>query len=666
MKLFYLGVCMILVSNTELNAQYTKHIIQFKDKGNNHYSILNPSTYLSPKAIARRTKQNLVIDSSDLPVSRAYLDSIRNVPNVVVLNWSKWLNQALIETPDANALAKINSFPFVKTTLPIAAVAKPQNDEIINKRFKETVTPLPDRSLISQPNNQRQVLGDLGNSINYGNNFKQIQIHEGEYLHNLGFTGRNVTIAFLDAGYQGYKTNPVFDSARIQNRILGEYDFVKNEQSVNEDHIHGMYCLSTVASNRPGSMVGTAPHANFWLFRTEDAATEFPIEEQHWAVAAEFADSAGADMISSSLGYAEFNDPSFNHTYSQRDGNTTIITLAADIAARKGIIVMNSAGNSGGLTNDFKYVSCPADGDSVVAVGAVDVNGTIATFSSYGPNGAGRLKPNIVSVGQGTIISNTAGNAVSGNGTSFSNPNVAGLIACLWQAFPELTNMQIIDEVQKSAHKYASPDARFGYGIPNFRKAFYSLLNKSFSVNIVSSGCSATINWTSKDNRSMKYDVERKIPSDTGFLKIATINGQSDSFKLNSYSYKDLLTSGSPNEQVAYRIRQYTTADTSVVFYSSTFQLTEICTLGDRLLVRPNPFSSYIHIVLGTTNSLSKLSISLTDMQGRILYRYERPKQPGNLYIDIPTRAVPAGVYILTVRDSNKIMYSRKMVKQAL
>ena len=666
MKLFYLGVCMILLWSTELNAQYTKHIIQFKDKGGNAHSLSNPSTYLSSKAIARRTKQKIGIDSTDLPVTQSYLDSIRNVPNVTILNYSKWLNQVLIQTPDANALARINGFPFVKTTRPIATMAKPQDDEIINKRFKETITPLPDRSLISQSNNQRQVLGGLGNTINYGNNFRQIQIHEGEYLHNLGFTGRNVTIAFLDAGYQGYKTNPVFDSVRLQNRILGEYDFVKNEQSVNEDHVHGMYCLSTVASNRPGSMVGTAPHANFWLFRTEDAATEFPIEEQHWAAAAEFADSAGVDMISSSLGYAEFNDPSFNHSYSQRDGNTTIITIAADLAARKGIIVMNSVGNSGGLATDFKYVSCPADGDSVVAVGATDVNGNIAAFSSYGPNGAGKLKPNIVSVGQGTIISNTAGNASSGNGTSFSNPNVAGLIACLWQAFPEFTNMQIIDEVQKSAHKFTNPDARYGYGIPNFRKAFYSLLNRSFSANIVSSGCSATISWTSKDNKSMRYELERKMESDTGFIKIATLNGQSDSFKLNNYSYKDLLITGSPSEQVAYRLKQSTTADTTVVLYTNAFQLTEICTVGDRLIVRPNPFSSNISIVLGTSNSVSKLSISLADMTGKTLYRFVGSKQSGNLYLDIPTPSLPAGLYILTVRDAKKILYTRKVVKQVL
>ncbi|MBC7829640.1 MAG: S8 family peptidase [Chitinophagaceae bacterium] len=666
MKFLYTSICMILLWYTNTNAQYTKHVVQLKDKKGSPHTILNPSSYLTSKAVLRRSRQNIAVDSTDLPISPAYFDSIRKVPNVTILNVSKWLNQVLIQTSDANALSKINAFPFVRSSRAIAAVARPQDDEIINKRFRETVTPLPDRSLISRPNNQRQVLGIVGNTINYGNNARQIQIHEGEYLHNLGFTGQNITMAFLDAGYFGYKTNPAFDSVRLQNRILGEYDFVNNETSVNEDHIHGMYCLSIVASNRPGSMVGTAPHAKFWLFRTEDAATEYPVEEQNWAVAAEFADSAGADMISSSLGYAEFSDPSFNHLYPQRDGNTSLITIAADLAAKKGMIVMNSAGNSGGLANQYKYVSCPADGDSVVAVGATDMNGNIAAFSSWGPNGAGKLKPNIVSVGQGTIIANTAGNATAGNGTSFSNPNIAGLIACLWQAFPEFSNMQIIDEVQKSAHKYNNPDERFGYGIPNFRKAFYSLLNRSFSANITSSGCSTTINWTGKDTKAMKYEIERKIGSDTGFFKIATINGQSDSFRLNAYSFKDVLIAGSPNEQVSYRLRQYTTADTSVLLYSSTFLLTDICTLGDRLIVRPNPFQNNINLVLGTTRDVTRLSISLTDMKGRTLYQYQGSKSSGNLYLNIPSVSLPAGIYILTVRDSKKIMYTKKLVKQVL
>ncbi|WP_315817438.1 S8 family serine peptidase [Paraflavitalea speifideaquila] len=207
--------------------------------------------------------------------------------------------------------------------------------------------------------------------------------------------------------------------------------------------------------------------------RTEQVGVEYPVEEQYWTAAAEFADSAGADMISSSLGYADFDDHAFDHTYAQRDGNTSIITRAADYAARKGMIVMNSAGNYGNRTDDLKFVICPADGDSVVAVGSVNNAGIIAGSSSWGPNSKGRIKPNIVSVGQGAIMANVNGNPMSSNGTSFSNPNVAGLIACLWQAFPELNNMAIIDAVQRSAHKFNNPDERFGYGLPDFKKRWY-------------------------------------------------------------------------------------------------------------------------------------------------------------------------------------------------
>ena len=664
MKFFYTGICIFLLCSTGLKAQYIKHIVQFTDKKGTAHTIANPSSYLSAKALLRRSRQNITIDSTDLPVSTAYLDSIRNVPKVTVLNTSKWLNQVLIQTSDPDALAKINSFPFVRSSRPIGSIARPsQDNDIINKKFQETFTPLPDRNLISQRNSQNQIGGGQGTDINYGNNVKQIQLHEGEYLHNLGFTGGTITMAFLDAGFFGYKTNPAFDSVRLQNRILGEYDFVQNEISVNEDNIHGMYCFSTVAANRPGAMVGTAPHAKFWLLRTEDAATEYPVEEQFWIAGAEFADSSGADMISSSLGYAQFQDPSFNHTYSQRDGNTVMITIAADLAAKKGMIVMNSAGNSGTLPTDFKYVSCPADGDSVVAVGAVDVNGNIAPLSSWGPNAAGKIKPNIVSVGLGAVIANTAGNPGTGNGTSFSNPNIAGLIACLWQAFPEYTNMQIIDEVQRSSHKFNNPDERYGYGIPNFRKAFYSLLNRSFSATLDASACGTTLRWTGKDNKSMKWEIERKIGTDTGFIKIATITGKTDSFKLNDYTYKDLLITGSPNDQVSYRVRQYTTADTSLVMYSNSFKLAETCTVGDRLVIRPNPFDNNVNLVLGTLADVSNLSITLTDLTGRTIYRYQGSKLAGNLYHTIPTPSLAPGIYILTVRDSRKILHTKKLLK---
>jgi len=279
----------------------------------------------------------------------------------------------------------------------------------------------------------------------------------------------------LDAGYFSYKTNKAFDSIRLNGQILGEWNFVNNIQNTDANSGHGMNCFSTIAANRPGIMVGTSPHAKFWLFLTEDVFTEYPIEEVNWASAAEFADSVGADVISSSLGYNDFDNPVFDHSYADRNGNTSIITRAADLSAKKGMIVMNSAGNDGNFTDQRKYVSCPADGDSVVAVGAALVNGTIASFSSWGPNSAGKIKPNIVSVGQGTIVADFSGNPVSGNGTSFSNPNIAGLITSLWGAYPEFSNMKIIDAVQRSANKFNNPDDRFGYGIPNMRTAFYLL-----------------------------------------------------------------------------------------------------------------------------------------------------------------------------------------------
>jgi subtilisin family serine protease len=465
MKICCVAVIAFLLSFAT-HAQYTKHVVEFTDKKGTTHTLADPSTYLSAKSIERRTKQHIPIDSTDLPVSAAYLDSIRSIPNVTVINISKWLNQVLIQTNDAAALNKINSFPFVKSNYEVAPLARPSSQGPVSKKMESELKPVKE-----QPTARIAA----ATAINYGNTFNQIHLHDGEYLHDRGFTGRGITIAMLDAGFNSYKTNPAFDSVRLDGRVLGEKDFVTGDGSVNEDDTHGANCFSIIASNRPGLLVGSAPHASFWLLRTENTASEYPVEEQNWAAAAEFADSAGADIISSSLGYIDFDDPAFDHSYAQRNGNTSMITRAADLAASKGMIVMNSAGNNGGFTNDMKFVSCPADGDSVYSVGACDINGNISSGSSWGPNGNGLLKPNGVSVGLGTILANTLGNPVAGNGTSYSCPNLAGLVACLWQAFPEFTNMEILDCVQRSSSRYNDPNQRYGYGIPDFSLA-YSLL----------------------------------------------------------------------------------------------------------------------------------------------------------------------------------------------
>ncbi|MDB5193604.1 MAG: family serine peptidase [Segetibacter sp.] len=456
MKIF-LPVLIIGIFSIKAQAQYPKHIIQLRDKGNNTFSINNPSAYLSARAISRRTRFNIPIDSVDLPVTSRYIDSIRLSGNVTILSTSRWLNQVLIQTTDQNALNKIRSFSFVRSATGIGF--RTIIDSTKRERFVEE---------IQQINAPSQTSRTAVDHFSYGNSYNQVHIHEGEFLHNRGYRGENIQISVLDAGFLNYRSISAFDSLRLNAQVLGERDFVAFDNSVNEDDSHGMYCLSILSANWPGRMVGTAPKANYWLLRTENAASEYPIEEHNWVVGAEFADSTGSDMISSSLGYYDFDDPSFNHTYADFYKNATPVTRGATIAARKGIIVMNSAGNEG--NSAWKYIGFPADADSVCAVGAVNSAGVIAGFSSYGY--PGKVKPNIVSVGVGTVIAGLNNQPSSGNGTSFSNPNVAGLIACLWQAFPAFNNMKILDAVYKSSDRYTGPNDRYGFGIPNFKTAY--------------------------------------------------------------------------------------------------------------------------------------------------------------------------------------------------
>ena len=461
-------------------AQYSRYVVQFSDKNNSPFHFSDPSKYLSARALQRRSTQQIELDSADLPINPAYLDSLATVPNVIVLNHSKWLNQTLVKTTDPAAMAKINGFPFVKNMSPVAqkarsAVAdtmKIKADQRGNFLRKESVT------ADDQKNLSANAVSIRGNALNYGNNYAQIHIHEGEYLHNLGFRGQGLVIALLDAGFKSYLTNPAFDSIRQNGQVLGSYDYVNLKTSVNEEDIHGAYCLSVIAANEPGKMTGSGTGATFWLLKTEDTQSEYPVEEQNWAAAAEFADSAGADIISTSLGYAYFDDPLFNHPYSDRDGHHSIISMAANIAVGKGMIVTASAGNTGEATDERKYIDCPADADSVLTIGAIDTHGAIAPFSSWGPNAAGLIKPDLVSVGLGTVVADASGAPMLGNGTSFSNPNLAGLIACLWQAFPEFNSHDINRAVEESADRYTHPDERYGYGIPNFRIAYQHLLDQ--------------------------------------------------------------------------------------------------------------------------------------------------------------------------------------------
>jgi serine protease AprX len=618
MKHLYLLTCFCLCLINS-NGQYSKHIIQLTDKKGTPHSLSNPSTYLSAKSIARRTSQNIAIDSTDLPLAPAYLDSIAAVPNVVIFNKSKWLNQVLIRTDDAAALAKINSFPFVKSTKKVANNSVPLVP--VNK-FNEPVTSLDKPEMLGVKSIQGK--HDILQPLNYGNTFGQIHLHEGEFLHNRGYTGKDVEMAVMDAGFWSYKSNPALDSVRLQGRILGTWDFVANEESVNEDHDHGSACFSIIASNRPGVIVGSAPHAGFWLFRTEDVFSEMPVEEQNWIAAAEFADSAGVKIFSTSLGYYTYDDPSLSYSHAQRDGNTAMITRGADLAAKKGILVMNSAGNSGLEAGDNKFVAVPADGDSVVAVGAVDVNGIYASFSSQGPNGAGKIKPNIVSVGRGTVYALPSGNPSAANGTSLSNPNMAGLIACLWQAFPGRSNMDIIDAVQKSSHKYHSPDNFFGYGIPNFRKAYELLMAQSFKPTFLFSKAVLTLNWTMNADSSVAYIIERKIPGSNQFSIIDSIKTTHPALAVDSYGRQDTLRTTVAGQYI-YRIRVVIDKDTSFLSPEYAFTNNWSAIVADSLKLSTN-----------FTNCNTALSWSMRD-DSTVVYQLERMLPGTNVYAPLKT-----------------------------
>ena len=453
-----IAIFLFLGYNTQ--AQFSKYIIRFKDKTGTPFTIGNPGQYLSPRSIARRTRQHVAIDESDLPINPRYLDSVRLSPNVRVLNLSKWLNQVCIQTTDAAALARINALPFVLASQPLM---RPELSSVPSNKFNEPIGPplLP------------QTAQNILDYYNYGNAYPQEHIHEGEYLHNNGFHGEGMMISIMDAGFRNYQTITAFDSVRNNSQILETYDYVSNDPNVNDDDIHGMYCFSIIAANWPGQLVGSCPKAKFLLYRTEDAATEFPIEEQNWVAAAERADSIGADVFSTSLGYTQFDNSIFNHTYADMNGHTTIIARGCASAIRKGIISVVAAGNDG--TGSWHFISTPADTDSAITVGAVNSAGVVANFSSYGPSSSGVVKPTVASVGVGTTIAGSNNTPTSGNGTSFATPNLAGLVTCLWQAYQDFTNIEIIDAIKRSSSIFTAPNDRIGYGIPNFHKAYDDL-----------------------------------------------------------------------------------------------------------------------------------------------------------------------------------------------
>lgn len=450
---FLFGLLMLLLQLA--NGQTFDYYIHFADKGNN-YSVNAPEVYLSQRAIDRREKQEIPITPEDFPIDPDYRRAVLDVAGVRYLAHSKWMNSLSIRVEDTAIVERIRLMQFVEAVEMVPSSAGKQHRTSRDK-FDE-----------------RLERGSSGlQSVPYGQAFNQIQMLNAIPLHNRGFKGRNMVIAVMDGGFSHVDEMIGFEDLRKDGRILGTYDFVQQTENVYAHSTHGTLVLSTMAGMMADTFLGTAPEASYYLFRTEDGRFEYLMEEDFWITAAEFADSAGADVLNTSLGYNTFDDSLQDHTYEDMDGQTTRISIASGIAAQKGMIVVNSAGNSGG--NPWHYVNAPADADGILAIGAVRDDRGVAAFSSRGPSYDGRIKPDVMAQGAPAMVMFPDNGVGGGYGTSFSGPIVAGLAAVLWQAYPEMKASAIRQAIIESADRYFLPTSDYGHGIPDFELASVSL-----------------------------------------------------------------------------------------------------------------------------------------------------------------------------------------------
>ncbi|MGM8363364.1 S8 family serine peptidase [Flavobacterium sp. ARAG 55.4] len=431
--------------------------VYFNAKANEHYFYNNPLKMLSQRALDRRNTQNIALDFKDIPIDQNFISIIKKVSGIQIMAKSKWMN-AIHVRGSQNAVNALKKYGFVSKIDFANPVLNQINkgSKIVIKKNKH----LKKEKHIPTDNET----ADL-----------QIKMLNGQVLHQQKYTGSGKILAVLDAGFLGVDKIVPFKRLRDNKQILGVYNFVTRSDAVYTKDSHGTNVLSTMGAYTENSLTGTAIGASYYLFVTEDVSAENPVEESLWVEAAEKADSLGVDIINSSLGYTEFDNPAYNHTYEQRNGSTAFISQGAEIAFSRGMLVVVSAGNEG-ATKD-PYIGAPADAASVIGVGAVNEHKNRVSFSSAGPTSDGRIKPEVMALGQNTVVSDENGNNIYLNGSSFSAPLIAGMLACLWQAYPEKTNQEIKEMLLESSDNYNTPDNLYGYGIPDFNLALTNKVN---------------------------------------------------------------------------------------------------------------------------------------------------------------------------------------------
>lgn len=624
-----------LQTKIEMDGQLSTYLIwvDFTDKGNNIDSYFaNPETVVSNKSLARRSKyfdQPNILKYSDIPVNQEYIQQLIQ-DGFVVKHKSKWLN-SVSGYANLETINKITLHSFVKL-LDVVGIYSAKKDDI---EFDQTQTV---SNSLTQPEGVH--------SYSYGNSFTQLNQISVPAVHDLGYNGNGVTICVMDAGFSNL-THEVFSSMNIAST----YDFGTGSPNLT-GHSHGTATLSLIGGFKQGELIGPAFGATFLLARTEVDPGETPQEEDNWIAAIEWADSLGADVTSTSLGYLGFDPPYASYTWMDMDGNTARITIAADLAVGLGITVVNSAGNNG-YDPSHNTLNAPADGDSVISIGSVGSSGSISSFSSVGPTVDGRIKPDLLAMGSNDYIASTLGNQYSfGSGTSFSCPLVAGVCALILQKNPLLTPMQVLQALRSTASKSSNPDNIYGWGIINSLSAINSSIVpvELTSFTGLYDNNSVILNWvTSTETNNSGFEIERR--SDTsGFEKIGFVSGNGTSTNRISYSFVDNKLS---EPKYFYRLKQID-FDGSIN-YSAEVQV-NISSLNDFKLYQnyPNPFNPTTKIQYYLPET-STVKIGLYDLLGNEVLSLINQEMPaGTNNIELNASKLASGIYFVKMDSKGK------------
>jgi subtilisin family serine protease len=605
--------------------------VYFTDKGNNTESYLsNPLTVVNQKSLDRRTKvldRSNLINFSDLPVNQNYVNEL--IANGFVLKHkSKWFNAAS-GYMSLNQINQIAQMPYVRLLDVVGTYGVRKNDIEFEHEESSNDNPL-------QPGGVH--------TLNYGNSFTQLNQINVPAVHDSGYNGAGITICVMDAGFSNL-THEAFSSMNI----AATYDFATGSPNLT-GHSHGTATLSLIGGFKQGQLIGPAYGATYLLARTEVDPTETPQEEDNWIAAMEWADSLGVDVTSTSLGYLEWDPPFTSYTWANMDGNTAAITIAADYAVSLGITVVNSAGNSGYDTHNT--LGAPADGDSVITIGAVTSSGTRANFSSVGPTVDGRIKPDVMAMGSNNYYASTSGNQYwNGSGTSFSCPLVAGVCALLLQKNPSLTPMEVLQLLRSTATQSGNPDNLYGWGIINALSAInliivpveLTLFNGNYANGVVN------LKWiTATETNNFGFEVERRNDH-SNYESIGFVSGNGTSTNRVTYNFVDDNLS---SNKYYYRLKQI---DFDGTFeYSNEVEI-DIEGLTDFQLYQnyPNPFNPSTKIKYYIPQN-SFVKITLHDILGsEIRTLVSEIVQPGTYEVKLDGSDLSSGLYFVRLSSEN-------------